>query len=409
MQNLHKLNTMRLKLLFLFFCILLTMKGYADEGLPDSPVEKETSFSGNQSKVYQAHAVISYHQVNVGETLEKIARQNDVSVEDLKIWNNLSLNQVSVGMELKIQKIEFIPVEELPLKEPEIQQITFDQKIVTDIMDNYIAQVEDKANVRKVHNQEMTEDLLVSLAGKNAENFRKTPKNNIFNNLSGTTDIAFNSVKNWSKSLFGKRDKEEVQPDIFLGEETYQMINTAIMEKTIKPKIFDAASDNRIVMEKVEDKKIVEDQKSVLVKNYSQNINRETHQKKNKKIWNHLSQKANVAFNSVKKWSGSLIHKQNVEEISLVEETYLAFSTLKKKKPDLVFPEPDNCKKIFHKVRIGETLTQIATRYEVSKTDIVKWNNLPCDIVNVKHRLLIFVPKDFTLAHNQVNREENVH
>lgn len=399
---------MRLKLLFLFFCILLVMKGYADGGLSHSPVEGEVSFSDNRTKVYQAHAVISYHQVIRGETLEKIARQNDVSPEDLKIWNNLGESQISVGMELKIQKIEFIPIEELPLKEPEIRQISFDQKTVADIMDDYIVQVEDKASARNVYNQKIAEDLLMSLAEKNTENFRKTPRGNMFNNLSGTAGIAFNSVKGWSKSFFGRHNREEVQPDIFLGEETYQMINTALMEKTVKPRIFDAASANRIVAEKIKDEKIVEEQNIILIENYSEDIS-DNNDRKNKKVWDRLSQKANIAFDSVKKWSGSLINKQSEEEISLLEEAYLAFSTLKKEKPESVFPEPDNYKKIYHKVKIGETLTQIATRYEVSKTDIVKWNNLPCDIVNVKHRLLIFVPKDFTLAHNQVNREENRH
>ena len=44
------------------------------------------------------------HQVAAGETLFSIARSNGVSVDDLKTWNNLKDNSLSLGQELTIQK-----------------------------------------------------------------------------------------------------------------------------------------------------------------------------------------------------------------------------------------------------------------------------------------------------------------
>lgn len=43
------------------------------------------------------------HKVAPGETLFAIARQYDVSISDLKAWNNLSSNSLSLGQELKVQ------------------------------------------------------------------------------------------------------------------------------------------------------------------------------------------------------------------------------------------------------------------------------------------------------------------
>lgn len=52
-----------------------------------------------------------------------------------------------------------------------------------------------------------------------------------------------------------------------------------------------------------------------------------------------------------------------------------------------------NSQTIYHKVRIGETLTQIATKYDVDKDQIVKWNKLKKSVPKVGQRLVIHLPK----------------
>lgn len=48
---------------------------------------------------------------------------------------------------------------------------------------------------------------------------------------------------------------------------------------------------------------------------------------------------------------------------------------------------------IYHKVRIGETIPQIAKHYNVSKKDIMTWNKLSTGIAKVGQRLLIYLPQ----------------
>ena len=70
---------------------------------------------------------------------------------------------------------------------------------------------------------------------------------------------------------------------------------------------------------------------------------------------------------------------------------------------------PDDAKTIYHKVKIGETITQIAARYNVSKKDIITWNKLSSNMAKVGQRLLILLPEDSSDVHGsdaQVNTAE---
>lgn len=47
---------------------------------------------------------------------------------------------------------------------------------------------------------------------------------------------------------------------------------------------------------------------------------------------------------------------------------------------------------IYHKVRIGETMTQIANHYNVTRKEIMSWNKLSSSVAKVGQRLLIHIP-----------------
>lgn len=49
---------------------------------------------------------------------------------------------------------------------------------------------------------------------------------------------------------------------------------------------------------------------------------------------------------------------------------------------------------IYHKVRIGETLTQIASKYNVDRKDISSWNKLKSSVPKVGQRLVIHLPAE---------------
>lgn len=52
-----------------------------------------------------------------------------------------------------------------------------------------------------------------------------------------------------------------------------------------------------------------------------------------------------------------------------------------------------NDRTVYHKVRIGETLTKIAARYHVTQESIIAWNKLNSPIAKAGQRLVIYLPK----------------
>ena len=298
----------RTKLLFLFLSLFIAMTGLAAN---EDQVENNISGNG-RSRVYQAHTVISYYKVARGETLKSIARSNDVSVENIKKWNDLESDHIQTGAELKIQKIDYSLIEEPRLKAPLLTEISIDENVATKIMGNYINNMESETSSSGMM---YSYERILVLAEMNFEDYTPIPKKkNVWKHISGAANIAFNSVKGWGKSLLAKPTGNE-ETTLLLAEN------------------------------------------------------------KNEQQMGERPEKENITL----------------EEIKI--------------EPEITFPKGDNWKKIYHKVRFGETMTQIAFRYQVSKNDIVQWNNLPCDIANVKQRLLIFVPKDFTLAQYQKNTD----
>ena len=52
-----------------------------------------------------------------------------------------------------------------------------------------------------------------------------------------------------------------------------------------------------------------------------------------------------------------------------------------------------NDRTVYHKVRIGETLTKIAAKYHVTQESIIAWNKLKSPIAKAGQRLVIYLPK----------------
>lgn len=67
----------------------------------------------------------------------------------------------------------------------------------------------------------------------------------------------------------------------------------------------------------------------------------------------------------------------------------------------------DDSKIIYHKVKIGETITQIAARYNVTKKDIITWNKLSSNMAKVGQRLLILLPEQNNSAQTSDGTQAN--
>lgn len=281
----------------------------------------EEIYQNYESQIYQAQTVISHHQVSKGETLLKIARQNDVSVDDLKRWNNLNSNHIAVGSLLEIQKIDYVLVEAPQLPEPELLSVSMDKNVAAEIFENYVQEANKNLSVRNSPIPENSSKQLQLLAITNNIEYRvkHSQKKNIFNSISNTANNALYAVKSWGNSVIDKvKTQKNGQAEVFYA--------------------------------------------------------------------NHIEElQANPEENKTK---DVLIAKGNtVQEESIIKKENASSEM------SLSIPSGLEARKIYHKVRIGETMTQIATRYNVTKEDIIRWNNLNSSIAKVTQRLLIYTPR----------------
>ena len=56
--------------------------------------------------------------------------------------------------------------------------------------------------------------------------------------------------------------------------------------------------------------------------------------------------------------------------------------------------------------RIGETITQIASRYNVTKKEIITWNKLSSNVAKVGQRLLIILPDSRTEGASNIKAQQ---
>lgn len=179
-----------------------------------------------------------------------------------------------------------------------------------------------------------------------------------------------------------------------------------------------------VVLRSLENEGILDDLRLTAVTNNDDpKVSGDVSKKKGKNIFDHVAGFAGSAYRSVKDWgesqdaqlkeessieniSDQIIEIQSNEVISSGEESTSetekgVYSTIDSEEDLSSYTNValnDNATKVYHKVKIGETITQIALHYKVSKDDIIKWNNLTFGVARISQRLLIYLPKNDDLA-----------
>ncbi|POY39868.1 lytic transglycosylase [Flavobacterium alvei] len=81
----------------------------------ESKVNKDDKTNKNIKSDTLSTAVASYYVVQKGDNLSSIAKKNNVSVAEIKEWNNLATNSIQLGASLQVGKIEGNEKEEIAL------------------------------------------------------------------------------------------------------------------------------------------------------------------------------------------------------------------------------------------------------------------------------------------------------
>nr|WP_036930401.1 LysM peptidoglycan-binding domain-containing protein [Prevotella sp. 10(H)] len=241
------------------------------------------------------------HRVRRGDTLARLASQYGVTSSQIKQWNNLSSNKLSVGRRLKIYRPEE--------KSDEVLLATNDTNSETD----------------KAVYSGLTKTVSVP---KTTTSYYKIRKGDTWPRIAKKNGVTVSELKGWNKTnklIAGKSLKiekieyVEVQEPIKLPEPELPIV---IIDSTYTADLIDGYL-----------KKIVRD------------------------------------------------------------ESTLPRVRISTTDSDSDRKDSDVSKIIYHKVKIGETITQIAARYNVTKKDIITWNKLSSNMAKVGQRLLILLPE----------------
>ena len=316
------------------------------------PIHKVTAFIGSSDAIYKHRAseLLTHrkvagldlsgrgaiagttHRVKRGDSLSKIAKRYGTTVTQIKKWNGLKSNYVAVGKYLRVSS----PV------------AASSKKTVKE--DLSVAQLKPKTEEAQAQtsSQSQAEVALVSVESQNEgkvvvktgevqyetkieTTYYKIRKGDTWNGIARKNSASISDIKKWNNMKSN---------NLIAGK-------TLKIQKTIQVEI----PQEEIVLSEPE-VPIVEIDSTYtvdLIDDYLKKLERD---------------------------------EASLPIIKIGED-----NTPERKKSD-------NSRIIYHKVRIGETMTQIAARYNVSKKDIVQWNKLSSNTAKVGQRLLIRLPEE---------------
>lgn len=278
----------------------------------------------------EAREVIKYYKIVKGDNLNKIAHKNNVTVAELKKWNKIRANSLKAGSELKIQTIEYFVVEPR-LTAPELLIVSVDTDAKKEIFNNYVDQIKTETDIQKILTREKASNNMKFLSVVNNIDYRMSMHSTRKkkNLLDQLTTFA-NSTLNSAKD-WGDSQLSKFRRDSRPVE--YLADNNASAPPVVEE-----------IPKQTSPPPVVEIAKSPVTE--------------------------------PKKDNYSLVIEEGSDKTSLYNTVLNAES-----------------QKIYHRVRIGETVTKIASQYNVSKADIILWNNLTTGMAKVNQRLLIYLPK----------------
>lgn len=262
------------------------------------------------------------HRVKRGDTLAKLANRYGVTSNQIKSWNGLSSNKLTVGRRLKIYR-------EVPQKAVEQSAETTLASNSSDNNSSVSGGTKTEAKTVTSYYKVRRGDTWAGIAKKNGTTIAQIKK---WNNIKSNKLIAGTSLK------IQKTEYVQVQvEEIAQNKLTEPVLPTVEIDSTFTAALFDT------YLKKVETER----------------------------------DEASLPRVRISSTDDEGEHSTNDSRI------------------------------IYHKVKIGETISQIATRYNVSKKDIQEWNKLSGNMAKVGQRLLIILPEGSNSASSDNTQQAN--
>jgi len=294
---------------------------------PDTiSVKESTAIASTTAKVFKEEKVVSfkdvvkYHKVKKGDNLGEISDKYGVSVAEVKKWNHLKGNNISLGASLKIIKNERVVT---TVRKEVKGNKSLDTKIETAVASNEVN--EDIAQHPKDYYEVQRGDNLFSIAKK-------------FN-------VRLEDLKKWNNL-----DDLNVQQGSKLA-----LANTEEAAKDEEPK-----TETKIVEYKV---------------------------KKGDNLGS-IARKYNVAVADLKEWNEMEDNNVKLGASLIVSKKEVAINEQKLSKKEIAAANERDEVKLYY-VKKGDSLFSIAKKYNVTASDIKKWNGIKSESLKPGMKLKI--------------------
>ena len=387
------------------------------------PIDKIAVFTSNEDKIYAyvqyeesrrerpyesmlasrdsistTKSRLKYHRVRRGDSLSEISSQYGIAMSDLKKWNHLRSSKAPVGKKLKIYTVEAIASNDKKVVKPDTISVKETSALAS--------------NTAKVFKEEKV------ISFKDVIKFHKVKKGDNLGEISDKYGVTVAEVKKWNhikgnnialganlKIIKNEKVVSIVRKEVKGKQPLDSKVETSIASndtdnnETQNPKdyyqvqkgdnLFSIAKKFNVSLEDLKKWNNLEDLNVQLGSKIALANNEETTKadepktetkiveykvKKGDNIGS-IAHKFNSSIDDIKEWNGLEDNNIKVGTSLTVSKKEVAINETKSsKKESLVANERDEVKLYY--VKKGDSLFSIAKKYNVTASDIKKWNGI---------------------------------
>lgn len=313
----------------------------------------------NTDPMAKSRTVYKTHVVTRGQTLSKLAAKYDVSVSDIKKWNNLKKNALYRGQRLKIKKQIEAPT---PQPSTAIAKNT-NTKETEEVDKQKISYEYVSKNISKKHKVKKGENLSVIADKYNVpvadiKKWNKLKKNSLMAGQYLT--IKTTETVKVAKRLPAKTEKKETFEAVTVSSTPEQVVYNTAKENTDLEKEENTTEKSSPVMELVNVEKTIK------------------YKVKRGDYLSTIAEKNKVSVQNIRTWNnmkGSVIKPGQELIIKKTEQKLIAKEVKNSDTEKAIAKVPErstDTKYVFHKVEKGDTLYSIAKKYAGMTVELLK-------------------------------------
>ncbi len=367
---------------------------------------KDYSVEDPQRIISQTNRELLFHQLNVQDNLSTVAIEYSVRPSDIRIWNNISYGKypksgdsVSVwitsakykemfGIKDKIEgtKEEVVTEEEVKKEETNntnTEDVLINKEHQTDTKENETEKVEEKKTVEKKVTTKKKTGSAQTYTVKEGDNLTTIAENyNVevsdlkeWNDISGDKIMAGQKLKIYSdKKISTKTSGKKTEHIVKEGE------NLTLIADKYNVTVSQLKDWNDLESDVIVSGQVLTVGKSASTKEKSKTKSTTKSSTYTVKKGDNLSAIADefgVTVSQLKDWN------------NLSDDEIYSGQVLKIVAPKSEKKKETKSKTTYHTVKKGETLAKIADKYDVTISDIKKWNKLKSDTIEVGQKLVV--------------------